>query len=218
MIGTLAVISILCALLAPKVFDAISNAQIDHTAASLNTVKTSCLDHFAKFGALAVDGSVIPPAIIALDGSDPRASQFDMVLMSEALLDHTFASKLGESLIQIVPAVPGTTAPDATNPAYSLAGADQVNDVTGSVVVEAVITDVALADARALNDLLDGAALGENPSGNDFRGRVKYAKPSHSNGNGNGDGSGNGNGNGNGHAYGHHHANTVDVYIYLAHH
>ena len=58
MIGVLAVIAILAALLIPKIFEAINNSRINNAAMSCQTVKTSIADHYAKFGSIAVD---IPP-------------------------------------------------------------------------------------------------------------------------------------------------------------
>lgn len=48
MIGVLAVIAILAAVLIPKVFEAISNSRVNNTAMSCNTVKTAVADHYAK--------------------------------------------------------------------------------------------------------------------------------------------------------------------------
>jgi prepilin-type N-terminal cleavage/methylation domain-containing protein len=48
MIGVLAVIAILAALLIPKVFEAINNSRINNAAVSYNTVKAALSDHYAK--------------------------------------------------------------------------------------------------------------------------------------------------------------------------
>jgi prepilin-type N-terminal cleavage/methylation domain-containing protein len=50
MIGVLAVIAILAALLIPKIFEAISNARVNNAAVNTQTVKTAIADHYAKFG------------------------------------------------------------------------------------------------------------------------------------------------------------------------
>src|SRR3989442_1205450 len=52
MIGVLAVIAILAALLIPKIFEAINNARISNALVSYNTVKTACMDHYAKYGGI----------------------------------------------------------------------------------------------------------------------------------------------------------------------
>src|ERR1044071_4050175 len=48
MIGVLAVIAILAAVLVPKVFEAINNAKVNNAAMSCQTVKTAIIDHYAK--------------------------------------------------------------------------------------------------------------------------------------------------------------------------
>jgi prepilin-type N-terminal cleavage/methylation domain-containing protein len=205
--GVLAVIAILVALLIPTIFGAIRSAAVTQTAASLNAVKTACAGHAAQFGVLATDGSASPPSPILLDGSDPRAAQFDKVLLWEALLETVFSPKIGDGMIsptnarvQVVSALAPSIAPTQDNAAYNLDG-NGVNATTGMVVVEAVITGVSLEDAKALNDLLDGSSLGQDASGNDVRGRVKYGTggtDGNLTGSGNGNSNGNGNGNGNG--------------------
>jgi prepilin-type N-terminal cleavage/methylation domain-containing protein len=203
--GVLAVIAILVGLLIPTIFGAIRSAAVTQTAASLNAVKTACAGHAAQFGCLATDGSASPPSTILLDGSDPRAAQFDKVLLLESLLEGVFSPKIGDGAIsptnahvQVVSALSASTAPTQDNAAYNLDG-NGVNETTGMVVVEAVITGVSLEDAKALNDLLDGNLLGQDASGNDLRGRVKYALPDNASaGNGNGGSNGNGNGLGQG--------------------
>lgn len=198
-LGVLVVIAMLVAVLVPVVFGAIHNASISQTASSINSVKTACAGHFAQYGSFATDGSVNPPAAISLDGTDTRAAQFDKVLLVESLLDHGFTPKMGDGIlgpsntrIQIVNGLAPSTQPTQDNSAYDLDGSG-ANQASGMVVVEAVITGVPLDDAKALNAILDGVSLGQDSTGNDFRGRVKYASPA-----GAGAGSPGGNGNGNG--------------------
>jgi len=208
MIGVLTVLAILAAVIVPMVFGAIHSAALSQTASSINTAKTACAGHFAQFGSFATDGSVNPPASIPLDGTDPRSAQFDKVLVWETLLDSLFSPKIGDRLsgqtntrVQVVAAVPATTDVTQDNSAYNLDG-NGVNEASGMVVVEAVITGVPLEDAKALNDILDGASLGQDSSGNDFKGRVKYANPASSGSNGSGSGSGGSGGSGNGNGVG----------------
>jgi prepilin-type N-terminal cleavage/methylation domain-containing protein len=218
LIGVLTVVAILAGLLVPRVFTAIHNAGINQTATSLNSLKTACVGHYAKYSSLAIDGSLSPPATIVLDGTDARSSQFDKVLLSEALVDSIFSPRIGDRIlgssntrVQIVTGLSSSAAPDQDNSAYSFDGNGN-NEASGGSVVEAIITGVSPDDARALNDVIDGPSLGEDSNGNDFAGRVKYANPNSSSGSGgannsgsgsgtgsgSGNGSGNGNGNGNG--------------------
>ncbi len=173
MIGVLAVIAILASLLIPKIYEAINNARISNATLSYNTVKSALADHYAKFGALtSSNGTTITAGV-------GEALVFDKVLITEGFLDKPFDVKIGTgSHVQIVVAVAGTTAPDGTNPAYDLDGSSAVNDATGSAVVEAIIPNVALADALALSTLLDGVSLSQTNASvgsDDFKGRVKYA-------------------------------------------
>jgi prepilin-type N-terminal cleavage/methylation domain-containing protein len=214
-IGVLTVIAILASLLLPTILGAIRSASVNQTAASINSVRTACAAHSASSAGLATDASVSPPALIALDGSDPRALQFDKVLVWESKLEGLFSPKIGDCVlgptntrVQIVAGLSLSTAVSQDNAAYNLDGTG-VNEASGVAVIEAVITGVSLEDAKALNDLLDGAALGQDANGNDFLGRVKYAAPGtgsstgSSSGTGNGGGSTGGTGNGNGNGLGH---------------
>ena len=62
MIGVLAVLTILAALLTPRIFEAINNARVNNAAMSVNTIKTACVDHMARFNSFMVDGSQPTPA------------------------------------------------------------------------------------------------------------------------------------------------------------
>src|SRR5215813_2019998 len=68
MIGVLAVIAILAALLIPKIFEAINNARVNNAAVSYNSVKTALADHYAKHGSLTSSNGVLftPGAGVAL--------------------------------------------------------------------------------------------------------------------------------------------------------
>src|SRR2546426_12807677 len=50
MIGVLAVIAILAAMLIPRVFEAINSARINNAAVSCETIKTAAADHYGKYG------------------------------------------------------------------------------------------------------------------------------------------------------------------------
>jgi prepilin-type N-terminal cleavage/methylation domain-containing protein len=191
MIGVLAVIAILAAVLIPKVFEAINNARVSNAAMTVNSVKTACVDHYAKYGSFPIDGSSGTPVTI-LPANIP-VEQFDTILVKEGLMDKPFAVKIGDGIISAAntrvrlinaPAPPpaAATAVDGTdNGAYNLAGASPaVCDTTGTWLVEAIITGVTLADARALNAAIDGSAsgLGEPAGGgDDLGGRVEYKAP-----------------------------------------
>jgi prepilin-type N-terminal cleavage/methylation domain-containing protein len=188
MIGVLAVIAILAAVLIPKVFEAINNARVNNAAMSYNTVKTAIADHYAKFGSIAVDGSGATPVVL----TPLPIPQFDQVLVKEQFLDKPFATKIGDGItdathtrVELVDigafklndAVGAT---DATG--FNLDGVvGTKNEEVGSVGVVAVITGVTENDAHDLNTRIDGtsATMGVAVGSglDDTAGRVKYAKP-----------------------------------------
>lgn len=170
MIGVLAVIAILAALLIPKIFEAINNARVNNAALSCNTVKTAIADHYAKFGTLLTDNGT--------NALTAPVANFDRILLSEGFLDKPFQVKIGDGITnqaRLVASVAAATAPAANNAAYDLDGTNAVNDAIGGVVVEAYITGVSEADAKDLNDRLDGPSLGTPIGTDDMIGRVKYA-------------------------------------------
>src|ERR1041384_3557946 len=88
MIGVLAVIAILAALLIPKVFSAINDARVNNAIVSYETVKTAVTDHYGKFGSLNVSNTSPTPLSIPFEN-------YDNILMAEGLVDKPFAVKVG---------------------------------------------------------------------------------------------------------------------------
>src|ERR1041385_6590157 len=92
MIGVLAVIAILAALLIPKIFEAINNSRINNAAVSYNTIKSAVADHYAKYGTLASSNNVpITPGA-------GESLTFDKVLLTEGFLDKPFVVKIGDGI------------------------------------------------------------------------------------------------------------------------
>jgi type II secretory pathway pseudopilin PulG len=185
MIGVLAVIAILAAVLIPKVFEAINNARVNNAAMTYNTVKTAIADHYAKFGSIPVNGSTGTPVVQALP-----IKQYDSILLAEGFLDKPFATKIGDGVIGAaatrveaidISAFKTGDAVDATDATgFNLDGVPaSKNEIVGSVGVVAVISNVTENDAKDLNDRLDGPSLGVAVGSglDDTAGRVKYAKP-----------------------------------------
>ncbi|HEU0009981.1 MAG TPA: type II secretion system protein [Verrucomicrobiae bacterium] len=172
MIGVLAVIAILAALLIPKIFEAINNARVNNAAVSYNSVKTALADHYAKHGSLLSSNGTT----IVVGG--PGATNFDQTLLTEGFMDKLFQVKIGDghSQVEVNTALGTNVTATAANSAYDLdgSGAGQ-NDAAGGVVVEALIGGVTENDAKDLNDRLDGATLGSAIGTDDAKGRVKYA-------------------------------------------
>jgi prepilin-type N-terminal cleavage/methylation domain-containing protein len=177
MIGVLAVIAILAALLIPKIFEAINNARINNCVVSYNTIKTATMDHYGKYGK-------INSLFGTNDLTAPITNYDKTILMPEAMIDKPFAVRIGggdpatNSVIQAVAAAAsgGAAGYDLDGNGSPAAPAD----VTGAqFVVEAVVYNVAAEDALAVSQRLDGQALSETLSTTaDTRGRVRYVAPS----------------------------------------
>lgn len=176
MIGVLAVIAILAAMLIPRVFQAIADSKVNAAVVSAETIKTACADHYGKWGKFdTITNFALTAATIgtAYTGYDTN------VLMPEGLLDKPFQTKLGTSwTIQLRPCLTTTAAPQPTDAGYSLDG-NGANNVLGQYVLEAVIGGVAEADAQAISQRIDGANLSTvspstAPGAGDLKGRVKY--------------------------------------------
>ena len=162
MIGVLAVIAILAALLIPKVFSAINDARVNNACVSIQTIKTAVADHYGKYGRL--------DASFGTNAVSMGTNYCSAVLMPEALIDKPFSVKIGDpsspsTVIQIVNG--GGTV--GSSGAYSLDGSGNLSTPSGTMVVEAVISSVAAQDAQDLDTRIDGTALGNNA------GRVQYS-------------------------------------------
>lgn len=161
MIGVLAVIAILAALLIPKIFEAINNARINNCVVSYNTAKTAVMDHYGKYGAIdrTTNGASIPTSGLA---------GYDQWLLTEGFLDKPFAVRIGtNSFVQVT---------NATSVVYYLDGGTN-NAVAGATyVVEAVVGGVPASDAKDVNDRLDGdkAPFSVTLGQSDTIGRVKW--------------------------------------------
>ena len=88
MIGVLAVIAILAALLIPKVFNAINDARVNNVIVSYETIKTAVTDHYGKCGALnlTTNGAPCTPGQLAAYDTG--------VLLPEGLIDKPFTVKI----------------------------------------------------------------------------------------------------------------------------
>src|SRR5262245_12133342 len=83
MIGVLAVIAILAALLIPKIFNAINDSRVNNAVVSYNTIKAASAEHYAKFGAF--DKTAAGAAIGA--GSPPPSGSAGMAYFDAQLLN-----------------------------------------------------------------------------------------------------------------------------------
>ena len=191
MIGVLAVIAILAALLIPKVFNAINDSRINNAVVSAQTIKTAVVDHYAKNGRFDATNNV------ALASFGTPYYGFDTnVLMIEQLIDKPFLTKAGtNSQVMVDTCLAAAASVTGANSAYNLSGNTAAgNEATGQFVVQAIVRGVAEADAQAISTRIDGSTLtvALGAAGGDTLGRVKYAAPATAGG-------------------------VTDVYIYLAH-
>lgn len=195
MIGVLAVIAVLAALLVPRVFSAINDSRINSAAMSYNAVKSASMMYFGNYGKFGgPNGATIESSDLSLAAA---TNWVNNVLLPEGLLEKPFVVKVGESsVVRLTAAEPNGAAEPTFDPApaataaYNLAGQSDpvVNDMAGAqFVIEVIIFGVSLDDAQALNNRIDGAELaggmfqpmiGQNPDGDPYErdtvGRVKY--------------------------------------------
>lgn len=176
MIGVLAVIAILASMLIPRVFEAINSARVNATAVACDTIRTAAADHFGKYGQF---DQLFGTNAVTFTGTVDVGYDTN-VLMVEQLLDKPFSAKIAggdpstNSIIQLVKG--GKGGPGGAG--YFLDGGT-VTPTTASAtyVLEAVLFGVSQADAKDLNDRIDGTALG-NAGPSDSKGRVEYSQDS----------------------------------------
>lgn len=177
MIGVLAVIAILAALLIPKVFSAIADAKINNTVVGSETIKTAIADHYGKYGRF---DAIFGTNTITATTTTPYSGYDTNVLMLESLLDKPFQTKLGTNWsITMAVCDPGSNTVSAANNSFCLDGNGGKNEASGQYVMEAIIAGVPEADALAISQRLDGPSLSAPssstaPGAGDLNGRVKY--------------------------------------------
>ncbi|MBK9137330.1 MAG: prepilin-type N-terminal cleavage/methylation domain-containing protein [Verrucomicrobia bacterium] len=176
MVGVLAVIAILAAILVPKIFAAIDESRYNNTVASCNGVKAAVMSYFAK------------------QGSFPAAqTDFDQTLISQGYLENPFTPKIGAATSDVVTADAAAMAAPKFN---NLDGTGGANSAASGTVVYIDLGAIAIADAIELSRRIDGpgtataagadGTLGtaddipgtgmteENPAVADTKGRVVY--------------------------------------------
>ncbi len=195
MIGVLAIIAILIALLLPKIFQLIASSNARSMAAAVRTYETAVISYFADVGSvLPLDAAGIPTieatgntatptslaARLTLDRSDPLAlvgtNQWPRfrgpyVEKLNSLSSPGFGTTI---LIPTGAAVALGTATDGTNLGWDLKGDDGNSDLpTGADVAFIQVTGVTVGDAEEVDAIID-PGIGTNPTERQLRGRVKY--------------------------------------------
>lgn len=163
MIGVLAVIAILAALLLPKVANSISEAKVNNAASTYQTIQTAATDHYGKWNGFNLSNGT--------NLNQANLNAWDTgCLMPEGFLDKPLALKIGSSYgVHVV------TGPQSNGGAgYSLDGTT-IGTTNMAYVVEIAVTNVAPQDAYDLSTTLDGASLTPATAGTqDTKGRVTY--------------------------------------------
>lgn len=194
MIGVLAIIAILMALLLPKVFQLIASSNARSMAAAVRTYETAVTSYFADVGAvypLNVTGvptaeatglSTAPLSLAArltLDMSDPLntgANQWVRFRGPYAeKLNSANSPGIGATLLMPTgPAVALAAATTGTNIGWDLKGDDGNSDLaTGAQVAYLQITGVTVGDAEEIDGIID-PGVGATAAERQLRGRVKY--------------------------------------------
>ena len=195
MIGVLAVIAILVALLLPKVFEIMAESKANALVAAVRTYETSVVDYYSDVNSLLpLTAAGVPtaeatgdsataislPARLTLDSSDPLAAPAN---------GGSWPVFRGPYLAKFVSAVPpglGTgvfmpttdspiaygTATDSTNLGWDLNN-DGKSDIPTSNVVYVTFTGISDADFAKVDAIID-PGMGSSAAEIAVRGRVKY--------------------------------------------
>jgi prepilin-type N-terminal cleavage/methylation domain-containing protein len=166
MVGVLAVIAILAALLVPKIFAAINESRLNNALGGINTCKTAAIQYFTKNGSFP-----------SVDTSD-----FDGTLLTQGFLDKELEVKLGTAADCEIEATTSTGAAEGGsdgNGRFDLDGDAAADVPENASVVQVVLTNVKPDDARELSLRLDGSDMSAGDTSTaDKEGRVAYATPS----------------------------------------
>src|SRR5260221_10178838 len=128
MIGVLAVIAILAALLIPKIFESINNARIAQAVLSCQTIKTATLEHYGKFASFNSSNGIS----FSVTNIYPN---YDAILLAEGLIDKPFSPTIAaNSIIQLVSV---SSASSPLTGGYDLDGDHNSDVAVGQYVVEA---------------------------------------------------------------------------------
>lgn len=181
-IGVVALIAVLAAVLAPRVTSVIGRGKVNSTAQGIAGLKTATMDYIAANSSLPQrDGTGSTNAAVATGrfDADLVAGGFTEKLFSCAIGSQTFDSSALTARVHVrsMTALVSKTV-DKISAEYGGNCFDLDRDPTTAdfkpvqTVVSAVIPGVALADAVALNKLLDGEVNGDSAA--DAVGRCIY--------------------------------------------
>lgn len=198
-IGVVAVIAILAAVLTPRVVSVIARGKVSATAQSLGSLKTATTDYVGKHGTLPTrDGTGSSNAAVSTGrfDTDLVTGGFTEKLFSVSIGTQTFDSSALTGRAHVRSQI-ATSASSVATPTTTVGGVNfdldrstaSADFTTGQMVVSAFIPGVSIADAIALNKILDGD---DNAGASaDTTGRCIYSAAASD--------------------------NTVTVYVYIAH-
>ena len=194
MIGVLAVVAVLAAMVLPKVFDVIAESRVNALAASVKAYETAVTKYYGDLGTLLpLNASGIPTAETTGDSSTARSmaarltlSRSDSLVTSNGLwpkfrgpylekFDSASPPALGTTMF-----IPATAADNydttvsAANLSWDLKGNDGKSDIpTGANVVYYKLTGFSLEDFDRFDSIVD-REIGTTSAEKQLRGRAKY--------------------------------------------
>lgn len=195
MIGVLAIIAILIALLLPKIFSLIASTNARSLAAAIRTYESAIVNYYADIGTVwPLNATGVPaaettglsttatslPSRLTLDVSDPLNTGANQWPRFRGPYAEKFNSAvppgLGTSMLLIATTgVALGTATTQTNVGWDLKGDDGNSDLpTGARVAYLRVDGVSDTEFNELDGIID-AGVGTNLAERQLRGRVKYA-------------------------------------------
>jgi len=194
MIGVLAVVAVLAALVLPKVFDVIAESRVNALAASVKAYETAVMKYYGDIGSLLpLNAAGVPTAETTGDSATVTSlaarltlSRSDALVTANGLwpkfrgpylekFDSATPPAVGMAMyIPATTAVSYGTAVTATNLGWDLKGDDGNSDITTDAnVVYFQLTDISAEDFDRLDSIID-RDIGTTPATKQLRGRAKY--------------------------------------------
>ena len=193
MIGVLAVIAILAALVLPKVFDVIAESRVNALAASVKTYETSMAKYYGDLGSLLPLDAAGVPAVESTDSADSLSMAARLTLSSSDTLvlatglwpkfrgpylekfESSAPPSLGAAMYMPVDNVVAyDTTVTASNLGWDLVGNDGNSDLpTAARVVYYKLEGLAAEDFLRLDGIID-RDIGTTIPEKEIRGRAKW--------------------------------------------
>ena len=194
MIGVLAIIAILIALLLPKIFQLIASSNARSLAAAMRTYETAIIKYYADVGTVyPLDATGAPAteatglsttatslaARLTLDAADPLNVGTNQWVRFRGPYLEKFNSAnppgLGTTMVMpTVPAVAFGTATTATNIGWDLKGDDGNSDIpTAARVAYLRVDGISDIEFQEIDGIID-PGIGAGVAQQQLRGRVKY--------------------------------------------